>query len=92
MTGSFRVKVEANVGKPQVAYKETIRKSRRGPQIRQTVGRQGQYGHVKLIVEPNESGKAEFINKIVSGTIPKIPAIDQGIQGRCRQAYWRAIT
>ncbi len=78
-------KVEANVGKPQVAYKETIRKSADVDQkyARQSGGR-GQYGHVKLIVEPNESGKGyEFINKIVGGAIPKeyFNAIDAGIQG-----------
>ncbi len=77
-------KVEANVGKPQVAYKETIRKSADIDEryVRQSGGK-GQYGHVKIIVEPNESGKGyEFINKIVGGAIPKeyIPAIDQGIQ------------
>jgi len=78
-------KVEANVGKPQVAYKETIRKSAdvEYKYVRQSGGK-GQYGHVKIIVEPNESGKGyEFINKIVGGVIPKeyIPSIDQGIQG-----------
>ena len=78
-------KVEANVGKPQVAYKETIRKSAdvENRYVRQTGGK-GQYGHVKIIVEPNESGKGyEFINKIVGGVIPKeyFNAIDQGIQG-----------
>ena len=78
-------KVEANVGKPQVAYKETIRK---GVDIdhkyaRQSGGR-GQYGHVKIKMEPNVSGKGyEFINGIVGGTIPKeyIPAVDAGIKG-----------
>jgi len=78
-------KVEANIGKPQVAYKETIRKSADVAHryVRQTGGR-GQYAHVKLQVEPNESGKGyEFINKIVGGTIPKeyIPAVDAGIKG-----------
>ncbi len=78
-------KVEANVGKPQVAYKETIRRSADVDHryARQSGGR-GQYGHVKIIVEPNESGKGyEFINKIVGGVIPKeyIPAVDQGVQG-----------
>ena len=78
-------KVEANVGKPQVAYKETIRKSADVDYkyARQSGGR-GQYGHVKIIVEPNESGKGyEFRNKIVGGAIPKeyIPAVDAGIQG-----------
>ena len=78
-------KVEANVGKPQVSYKETIRKPADVDYkyARQSGGK-GQYGHVKIIVEPNESGKGyEFINKIVGGAIPKeyIPAVDQGIQG-----------
>ncbi|SMC46968.1 elongation factor G [Papillibacter cinnamivorans] len=78
-------KVEANVGKPQVAYKETIRKSADvdNKYARQSGGK-GQYGHVKIIAEPNESGKGyEFINKVVGGAIPKefIPAVDQGIQG-----------
>jgi elongation factor G len=78
-------KVEANVGKPSVAFKETIRKPADVDHkyARQTGGR-GQYGHVKLMLEPNEPGKGyEFINKIVGGTVPKeyIPAVDQGIQG-----------
>jgi elongation factor G len=78
-------KVEANVGKPQVSYKETIRGTADVDHkyARQSGGK-GQYGHVKIIVEPNESGKGyEFINKVVGGAIPKeyIPAIDQGIQG-----------
>lgn len=78
-------KVEANVGKPQVSYKETIRKSATVDEkyARQSGGK-GQYGHVKIIVEPNETGKGyEFINKVVGGNIPKeyIPAVDQGIQG-----------
>jgi len=78
-------KVEANVGKPQVAYKETVKKSADVDMkyARQSGGR-GQYGHVKIILEPNESGKGyEFINKIVGGAVPKeyIPAVDQGIQG-----------
>jgi len=78
-------KVEANVGKPQVSYKETIRKSATSDTkyARQTGGH-GQYGHVKITVEPNEPGKGyEFINKIVGGVIPKeyIPAVDAGIQG-----------
>lgn len=78
-------KVEANVGAPQVSYKETIRKSADVDHkyARQSGGK-GQYGHVKIKVEPNESGKGyEFINKIVGGAIPKeyIPAVDAGIQG-----------
>ena len=78
-------KVEANVGAPQVSYKETIRKSYDidHKYARQSGGK-GQYGHVKMIIEPNESGKGyEFINKVVGGNIPKeyIPAIDAGIQG-----------
>ncbi len=78
-------KVEANVGKPQVAYKETVRKQANvdNKYARQSGGK-GQYGHVKIILEPNEPGKGyEFVNKVVGGTVPKeyIPAIDQGIQG-----------
>jgi len=78
-------KVEANVGKPQVAYKETVRKLADVDHkyARQSGGR-GQYGHVKIKLEPNESGKGyEFRNAIVGGAIPKeyIPAVDQGIQG-----------
>ncbi|MBU0629726.1 MAG: elongation factor G [Candidatus Margulisbacteria bacterium] len=77
-------KVEANVGKPQVAYKETILGSAEveGKFIRQTGGR-GQYGHVWLKIEPLEAGKGyEFVNKIVGGAIPKeyIPAVDAGIK------------
>jgi len=77
-------KVEANVGKPQVAYKETIRKAVKaeGKYIRQTGGR-GQYGHVWLEIEPLEPGKGyEFVNKIVGGVIPKeyIPAVDAGVR------------
>ena len=78
-------KVEANVGKPQVAYKETIRKQVDidHKYARQSGGK-GQYGHVKIIVEPNESGKGyAFENKVVGGAIPKeyFGAIEQGIQG-----------
>ncbi len=78
-------KVEANVGKPQVSYKETIRKPADVDHkyARQSGGK-GQYGHVKIKVEPNESGKGyEFVNAIVGGAIPKeyIPAVDAGIQG-----------
>jgi len=77
-------KVEANVGKPQVAYKETIRGSAEaeGKFIRQTGGR-GQYGHVWLKVEPSEPGKGfEFVNDIVGGAIPReyIPAVEAGIK------------
>ncbi|MDA8396166.1 MAG: elongation factor G [Candidatus Dormibacteraeota bacterium] len=75
-------KVDANVGKPQVAYRETIRHEAKGTGrfVRQTGGH-GQYGHAELVVEPNESGKGfEFINKIVGGVIPReyIPAIEKG--------------
>ena len=78
-------KVEANVGAPQVAYKETIRKAvdQETKYARQSGGK-GQYGHVKIHVEPNEPGKGyEFVNAIVGGAIPKeyIPAVDAGIQG-----------
>ena len=76
--------VEANVGKPQVAYRETIRKhaEAEGKYIRQTGGR-GQYGHVKIRLEPNEPGKGyEFVNDIVGGVVPKeyIKPVDQGMQ------------
>ena len=78
-------KVEANVGAPQVAYKETVKKSADVDckYARQSGGK-GQYGHVKILLEPNESGKGyEFINKVVGGAVPKeyIPAVDAGIQG-----------
>ena len=78
-------RVEANVGKPQVSYKETITRSATvdNRYSRQTGGK-GQFAHVKIIVEPNEPGAGyEFINKITGGAIPKefIPAVDQGIQG-----------
>ena len=78
-------KVEANVGAPQVAYKETIRKAvDQDTKYARQSGGKGQYGHVKIILEPNESGKGyEFVNAVVGGAIPKeyIPAIDAGIQG-----------
>ncbi len=78
-------KVEANVGKPQVAYKETVKGNADVDHkyARQSGGR-GQYGHVKIKLEPNESGKGyEFVNQIVGGAIPKeyIPAVDAGIRG-----------
>jgi elongation factor G len=76
-------KVEANVGKPQVAYRETIRKraEAEGKYIRQTGGK-GQYGHAKIILEPNTPGAGyEFINDTKGGSIPK----------RCRAASWRAM-
>ncbi|MGI5985100.1 MAG: elongation factor G [Clostridiales bacterium] len=78
-------KVEANVGKPQVSYKETIRKAvEQDTKYARQSGGKGQYGHVKIIVEPNESGKGyEFIDKITGGVVPKeyIPAVNAGIQG-----------
>ena len=78
-------KVEANVGAPQVAYKETIKKSvEQDTKYARQSGGKGQYGHVKIRVEPNESGKGyEFVNAIVGGAVPKeyIPAVDAGIQG-----------
>ncbi len=78
-------KVEANVGKPQVSYKETIRKSATvDTRYARQSGGKGQFAHVKLTIEPNESGKGyEFINNITGGAIPKeyIPAVDAGIQG-----------
>ena len=78
-------KVEANVGKPQVSYKETVTKSidEDCKYARQSGGK-GQYGHVKITLEPNEAGKGyEFVNKVTGGSIPKeyIPAVDSGIQG-----------
>ena len=78
-------KVEANVGAPQVAYRETIRKAvTHEEKYKRQSGGKGQYGHVKITVEPNEPGKGyEFINAVVGGAIPKeyIPAVDAGIQG-----------
>ena len=78
-------KVEANIGKPQVAYKETIRKQvDHECKYKKQSGGSGQYGHVKMIVEPNEPGKGyEFINSVTGGAIPKeyIPAVDAGIKG-----------
>ena len=78
-------KVEANVGAPQVAYKETIKKSvEQDTKYARQSGGKGQYGHCRITVEPNEPGKGyEFLNEITGGVIPKeyIPAIDQGIQG-----------
>ena len=78
-------KVEANVGAPQVAYKETIRKAvEQDTKYARQSGGKGQYGHVKIRVEPNEPGKGyEFVNAVVGGAIPKeyIPAVDAGIQG-----------
>ncbi len=78
-------KVEANVGAPQVAYKETIRKKvNHETKYKRQTGGSGQYAHVKITLEPNESGKGyEFINGTVGGSIPKeyIPAVDAGIQG-----------
>ena len=78
-------KVEANVGAPQVAYKETVRnKVDHETKYKRQSGGSGQYGHVKIILEPNESGKGyEFINAVTGGSIPKefIGPVDQGIQG-----------
>jgi elongation factor G len=78
-------KVEANVGAPQVAYKETIRgKADIDHKYSRQSGGRGQYGHVKIIVEANETGKGyEFVNSVVGGTIPKeyIPAVDAGVKG-----------
>ena len=78
-------KVEANIGKPQVAYKETIRKKvDQETKYKRQSGGSGQYGHVKITIEPNEPGKGyEFVNAVVGGAIPKefIPAVDAGIQG-----------
>jgi len=85
MKREFRV--EANVGKPQVAYRETIRRAveSEGKFVRQTGGR-GQYGHVWLKLEPNQSGQGyEFVNGIVGGTVPReyVPAVDKGIKEAC---------
>ena len=81
-------KVEANIGKPQVAYKETIRKTvDHECKYKRQSGGSGQYGHVKIIVEPNEPGKGyEFINSVTGGAIPKefIEPVNQGIQGAMR--------
>ena len=78
-------KVEANIGKPQVADKETIRKKvDQETKYKRQSGGSGQYGHVKITIEPNEPGKGyEFVNAVVGGSIPKefIPAVDAGIQG-----------
>ena len=78
-------KVEANIGKPQVAYKETIRKKvDHECKYKKQSGGSGQYAHVKIILEPNEPGKGyEFVNAVTGGAIPKeyIPAVDAGIQG-----------
>ncbi|MFW2134062.1 elongation factor G [Ectothiorhodospira haloalkaliphila] len=81
-------KVEANVGKPQVAYRETIRKQveQEGKFVRQSGGR-GQYGHVWIRIEPQEPGEGyAFVNAIVGGVVPKeyIPAVDKGIQEACK--------
>jgi elongation factor G len=80
-------KVEANVGKPQVAYRETIRGrvESEGKHVKQSGGR-GQYGHVWLKIEPNETGKGvEFINGIVGGSVPRefIPAVEKGVNEAC---------
>ncbi len=80
-------KVEANVGKPQVAYRETIRGKveSEGKHVKQSGGR-GQYGHVWLKIEPNESGKGnEFVNGIVGGSVPRefIPAVEKGVKEAC---------
>ena len=78
-------KVEANIGAPQVAYKETIRRQvDQDTKYARQSGGKGQYGHVKITIEPNETGKGyEFINSVTGGAIPKeyIPAVDAGIQG-----------
>ena len=77
-------KVEANVGKPQVAYKETVRKlADVDTKYARQSGGKGQYGHVKIKLEPNPEKGYEFVNAVVGGAIPKeyIPAVDQGIQG-----------
>ena len=89
-------KVEANVGAPQVAYKESIRKKvDHETKYKRQSGGSGQYGHVKIIVEPNEPGAGyEFINAVTGGTIPEgihIPAVDKVSAAHCRQACLQAI-
>ena len=87
-------KVEANVGSPQVAYRETIRRPLTSIKYARQSGGKGQYGHVKIIVEPNESGKGyEFINKIVGGAIPKeyIEPVNAGYPGRYAGWYPRRL-
>ena len=83
--GQEKMGIEANVGAPQVAYKETITKAvDQDTKYARQSGGKGQYGHVKIHVEPNESGKGyEFVNATVGGSVPKeyIPAVDAGIQG-----------
>ena len=84
--------VEANVGAPQVAYREAIRKAveQEGKFVKQSGGR-GQYGHVWIKLEPNETGKGyEFVDAIKGGTVPReyIPAVEQGHRGHAAQ--WRA--
>jgi len=84
-------KVEANVGAPQVAYKETITKAvDQDTKYARQSGGKGQYGHVKIHVEPNESGKGyEFVNALVGGAIPKeyVPEIDAGIRAPCSPVF-----
>ena len=84
-TPQMCIRDRANVGAPQVAYKETIKKAvDQDTKYARQSGGKGQYGHVKIHVEPNESGKGyEFVNAIVGGAVPKeyIPAVDAGIQG-----------
>ena len=90
-------KVEANVGKPQVAYSETITQERRrmNDKYARQSGGKGQYGHVKIDIEPQRSRCKgyEFENKIVGGAIPKeyIPAVDAGIQGAMQTVFSQAI-
>lgn len=88
-------KLEVNVGKPQVAYKETIKKkaTAEGKFIRQSGGR-GQYGHVWIDIEPNQEKEYEFIDKIVGGVIPKefIPAVDEGIREAMNQGVVAGYT
>ena len=89
-------KVEANVGAPQVAYKETIKQSvKQDTKYARQSGGKGQYGHVVITVEPNEPGKGyEFLNEITGGVIPKefIPAVDQGIQGAMQAGVMAGYT
>ena len=89
--------VEANIGKPQVAYREAIRNTSEieGKFVRQSGGR-GQYGHVWVRFEPSEDGNAEgleFINEVVGGTVPReyIPAVQKGIEEQMKNGFWRVI-
>ena len=89
-------KVEANIGAPQVAYKETIRKKvDQDTKYARQSGGKGQYGHVKITLEPNEPGAGyEFVNAVTGGAIPKeyIPQLTQVFRAQCRQVFLQATT